>query len=121
MSLHGAISGPLLKTAAENLTGKENHLVTLTSTGAVELTDADAEIPFGVVRWGAPQGGQANIVPVNRGEQLKVRVSANVTAGAALELDTVNDGQLRPKNSGTARAVAEYGASAGAIATVRWI
>ena len=110
---HNTVTGLIVKTTAANLTDKENHLVELNSSGLVGLTNAATDHVFGVVVSGAASGALADILPVNPGQQINVKVSASVSAGALLQLDASNPGQLVTRTTGKAVAMAESASSSG--------
>ena len=117
--MNNTIKGVIAKTTAQSLTDLEGYVVKLNSSGNVTRTTAATDVPFGIVENGAASGSLADISPLEPGAQFRAKVSANVAAGALLQLDGSNSGQLVTATTGRAWFMAEAATLAGGIARVR--
>lgn len=105
--------------AAENLTGKENHLANYTGSSGLALTDGRHEMPQYLILNGAASGSRVDARPWIPGGRYRVWVSAAVADGARLQVDTSNDGQLVTQTTGPAVAIAEGSTAGAGICTVQ--
>lgn len=111
--------GSLPALADADLTGKEDHLVSITATG-VALTAAATDVPAYVVIGGAKAGAFADVQPLSGERNISVVVSESVARGDSLVLDTGNAGQAKVAgDSAAAFGIVEIGTSTGGTAIVR--
>ncbi len=112
---YGTITGSREMTPAADYTGKEAHLCKVNSSGAVVTTTGDTDAAIFVIVKGGTVAEKVEVLPVKGPYDISLKVSADVAAGALLEIDTSNAGQVKTKNSGTAKFVALAAVSAGSF------
>lgn len=117
--MNNSVKGLIAKTTAESLTDKEGYLLKLNSSGYVTRVTAETDVPVFVCENGAASGSLADCLPWSPETQHRVKVSANVAAGALLQIDASNAGQLVTRTTGKAIAQAEAACAAGGLAHVR--
>lgn len=85
--------------ASSTLTDEENRLVSFNSSAGYTLTNNLWSPVHGLVLEGAASASYATIRPWIPGDVYSVRVSAAVTAGDDLCIDTTNTGELVPADA----------------------
>lgn len=118
--------GLLVVPAGETLTGKENLLVALNSSGAAVLPNAVSDLALYCVEEGAASGANAALIPLSPDSNIRVKLDGTIQAGqpvALAAIDGTEDGKVRavPATAGVyfSPGVAEEDGADGQLLLVR--